>query len=111
MDKRRLLLIADRSLFGTGLAALLAPQRNHLRVETARTLEQAVRKSRRFAPDVVVYFKEHSAPDEETILQELAARYHARVIHCTLESDRLTVYDHARIEHATVDDLMAAVLK
>ncbi|MEW6325560.1 MAG: hypothetical protein AB1515_09265 [Nitrospirota bacterium] len=111
MHKRRLLLIASRSLFGTGVAALLDQQRNQLRVKMVPTVEQALRTSSQFFPDVVVCFKESSAPGEQAALQELAVRYHARVIHCTLESDRLTVYDQTRIEHATVDDLLAAVLK
>lgn len=111
MRKRRILLIANRSLFGTGIAALLAQRKDHLRIEMVPTLEQALRASRQSPPDVVVYFKETSAPEEQAALQALTARFRARVIHCTLESDRLTVYDHARIEHATVDDLMAAVLE
>jgi len=111
VKKRRLLLIATQSLFGTGLVSLLEQQKDRLAIETAPDVKTALQRSPAFQPEVVIYFRETSRPEDEMLLQELMSRHRARVIHCTLEADRLTIYDRTYINHATVDDLMAAVLK
>jgi hypothetical protein len=98
-------------LFGTGILSLLEQQGEDVVIERAPTLQEALGRDRPLPPDVIVYFKEKSVPLEQTLLQKLGARYGARVIHCTLEADHLTIYDQTQINHATVDDLMAAVLK
>jgi len=91
--------------------SLLEQQKNQLAIETAPDVQTALQKSHTFQPEVVIYFRETSRPEDEALLQELMSRHQARVIHCTLEADRLTIYDQTRINHATVDDLMTAVLK
>jgi hypothetical protein len=111
VKQRRLLVIGTRSLFGTGVMTLLERQMDHVTIDTAPDLKSAVEKPCAAAPDVIVYFKEKHVPEEQAVLQELGARYRARIISCTLEADQLTIYDQTKINHATVDDLMAAVLK
>jgi len=111
VEKRRLLLITTQSLFGTGIVNLLEGQKDHVEIEKAPDVKTALRISGAFKPDVVVYFRETSIPEEETALQDLVSRYHTRVIHCTLEANQLTIYDKTRIKNATVEDLMSAVLK
>jgi chemotaxis response regulator CheB len=91
--------------------SLLERQGDQFAIETAPDVKAALQKSLAFQPDVVIYFRETSRPEDEVLLQELMSRHQARVIHCTLEADRLTIYDQTHINHATVDDLMAAVLK
>jgi chemotaxis response regulator CheB len=91
--------------------SLLEQQKDQFAIETVADVKTALQKSHAFQPEVVIYFRETSRPEDETLLQELMNRHRARVIHCTLEADRLTIYDQTRINHATVDDLMAAVLK
>jgi hypothetical protein len=89
----------------------LLEQQQDLVIETASDTRTALRKSHTFQPDVVICFRESRRPGDEVVLQELMNRYHARLIHCSLDADRLTIYDQTHINHATVDDLMAAVLK
>ncbi|MBI3622434.1 MAG: hypothetical protein HY208_09650 [Nitrospirae bacterium] len=91
--------------------SLLEQQTDRVAIETAADVRTALQKSQTFQPDVVLYFRETSRPEDEALLQELMSRHRARVIHCTLEADRLTIYDQTSINHATVDDLMTAVLK
>ncbi|HTP42694.1 MAG TPA: hypothetical protein VML36_09760 [Nitrospiria bacterium] len=91
--------------------SLLEQQQDQLAIETAPDARTALRKSHSFQPDVVICFSDTRRPGDEAVLQELMSRYHARIIHCTLEANRLTIYDQTHINHATVDDLMAAVLK
>jgi len=91
--------------------SLLEQQTDRVAIETAADVRTALQKSQAFQPDVVLYFRETSRPEDEMLLQELMSRHRARVIHCTLEADRITIYDQTSINHATVDDLMAAVLK
>lgn len=91
--------------------SLLEQQNDHLAIETVGDVKTALQKSQTFQPEVVLYFRETSRPEDEALLQELMNRHRARVIHCTLEADRLTIYDQTNINHATVDDLMTAVLK
>lgn len=109
MKKRRLLLIANQSLFGTGIISLLKEQKDQLVIEKAPDIKTALQISERFHPDVVVYFRETTPPQEEKLLQELISRYHTRVIYCTLEANHLTIHNTTRIENATVEDLMSAV--
>lgn len=111
MKKRRLLLIATPFLFGTGIINLLEERKGPLVIERAPDIKTALETSDRFHPDVVVYFREKSLPEEETLLKDLIARYHTRVICCTLEANHLTIYDKTKIENATVEDLLSAVLK
>jgi chemotaxis response regulator CheB len=91
--------------------SLLERQGDQLAIETAPDVRAALQKSHAFQPDVVIYFRNTSRPEDETLLQEFMSRHGARVIHCTLEKNRLTIYDQTHINHATVDDLMAAVMK
>ncbi len=109
--KRRLLLIATQSLFGTGIISLLEKEAEQLVIETVPDVKQAVSKAPEFNPDVIVYFREKTLPEEESLLQDLISRYHTRVIQCTLEANQLTIYDRTKIQNATVEDLMSAVLK
>lgn len=111
MEKRRLLLITTQSLFGTGIVSLLDDQKEHLVIEKVADVKAAIDKCETFKPDVVVDFRETSGAEEQALLQELVSRYHARVVHCTLEANQLTIYDETRIKNATVEDLMSAVLK
>ncbi len=110
VSKRRVLLITTRSLFGTGIRTLLAQQRDHVAIEAVPTLRSAFQRERAVPPDVVAYFTEKPALEERALLQELGTRYGARIIYGTLAADRLTIYDQMHINHATVDDLIAAVL-
>ncbi len=110
-DKRRLLLITTRSLFGRGVVRLLDGKRDELVIEKVPDLDAAMQTCPTFRPDVVVYFRERGLPPEEWArLQDLVSRYHTRLIYCSLEANHLTIYDRTNIENATVDDLMAAVL-
>jgi DNA-binding NarL/FixJ family response regulator len=111
MIKRRLLLIASQSLFGTGIVSLLGKQKDQLVIEKVPDLKTALKTSEEFHPDVVVYFRETDIPGEESLLQELVSRYQTRIIHCTLQANHLTILDKKRIENATVEDLMSAVMK
>jgi hypothetical protein len=110
VGKRRVLLITTRSLFGSGIRTLLAQRGDHVTVEVVPTLRSALQRERAVAPDVVAYFTEKPALEERALLRELGARYGARVIYGTLDADRLTINDQTHINHATVDDLIAAVL-
>ncbi len=111
MKKKRLLLITTQSLFGTGIIGLLEEQKENIVLQKVPDVQTALVTCKTFQPDVIVYFRETSLPEEETMLQELMSRYPTRVIHCTLEANQLTIYDRTRIKNATVDDLMSAVLK
>ena len=111
MRKRRLLLIANQSLFGTGIVSLLGEQKDQLVIEKAPDIKTVLQTADQFRPDVIVYFRERTLPEEEALLKELASRYHTRVVHCTLEANHLTIYDETKIQNATVEDLMFAVLK
>lgn len=111
MQKRRLLLITTRSLFGTGIISLLEEQKEPLVIEKVPDVKTAHQICGTFKPDVVVDFRETSSQEDQSLLQELVSRYHTRVIHCTLEANQLTIYDKKRIKNATVEDLMSAVLK
>jgi len=91
--------------------SLLGQQGDRLAIQTAPDVKTALQESYAFQPEVIIYFRETSRPEDEVLLQELMSRHQARVIHCTLEADWLTIYDQTHINHATVDDLMAAVLK
>jgi ERCC4-type nuclease len=109
--KRRLLLIATQSLFGTGIISLIEEQKEQLVIEKVPEAKMALEICGTFKPDVVVDFRETSSPEDQALIQELVSRYHARVVHCTLEANQLTIYDKTRIINATVEDLMSAVLK
>ena len=111
VEKRRLLLITTQSLFGTGIVSLLEEQKDHLMIEKVPDVKTAIRICDAFKPDVVVDFRETSSPDDQALIQELVSRHHARVVHCTLDANQLTIYDKTRIKNATVEDLMSAVLK
>jgi len=109
--KRRLLLIATESLFGTGVISLLEDQKDHLVIERVPDVMTARQVCGTFKPDVVVDFRERNSPEDQALLQELVSRYHMRVVHCTLAASQLTIYDKTRIKNATVEDLISAVLK
>jgi len=111
VGKRRLLLIATQSLFGTGIVSILEEQKDHLVIEKAPDVKTAIKISSTFKPDVVVDFGETKHPEDQALLQELVSNNNIRVVHCTLEANQLTIYDQTRIKNATVEDLMAAVLK
>jgi hypothetical protein len=111
LKKRRLLLITTRSLFGTGILSLLEKQGTRLLIEQVSDMETAARTCNTFRPDVIVDFRETSTPEDQAVLQDLVEHCHARIIHCTLEANQLTIYEKTRIQNATVEDLMAAVLK
>jgi len=108
--KRRVLLITTRSLFGSGIRTLLAEQGEHVTVEMVPTVRHAIQRPPAVFPDVVACFKERLTPEERTLLRGLGAHYGAKIICGTLDADRLTIYDEKQIEHATADDLIAAVL-
>jgi len=109
--KRRLLLIATESLFGTGVISLLEDQKDYLVIVKVPDVMTARQVCGTFKPDVVVDFRETSSPEDQALLQELVSRYHTRVVHCTLAANQLTIYDKTRIKNATVEDLISAVLK
>ncbi|MBI5197042.1 MAG: hypothetical protein HZA19_00365 [Nitrospirae bacterium] len=111
MKKRRLLLITTQSLFGTGIISLLEEQKNQLVIERVPDVKTAIEISNTFNPDVVVDFSEMSSPKDQALIQELVSRCQTRVIHCTLDANQITIYDKTRIQNATVEDLMSAVLK
>ena len=110
VKKRLVLLITAPSLFGGGIMALLAQLGEHVVVEAAPTLRSAMKRPRAVAPDVVAYFKERLTSEEQSLLRGLGLRYGARIIHGTLDVDQLTICDQKQINHATVDDLIDAVL-
>jgi len=109
--KRRLLLITTHSLFGNGIISLLEEKKDRLLIEKVPDFRMAVRSCESFKPDVVVDFRETNSPDDQALIQEMVSRCHARIIHCTLEANQLTIYDKTRIKNATLEDLMSAVLK
>jgi hypothetical protein len=74
-------------------------------------VKTAIDKCGTFKPDVVVDFRETAGAEDQALLQELVSRCHARVVHCTLQANQLTIFDETRIKNATVEDLMSAVLK
>ena len=104
-------MITTQSLFGTGIISLLEEQKEQLVIEKVTDVETAIQICDAFKPDVVVDFRETSSPDDQALIQELVSHYHARVVHCTLQANQLTIYDKTRIKNATVEDLMSAVLK
>ena len=104
-------MITTETLFGTGIISLLEGKKENLVIEKVPDVKAALSLCETFRPDAIVFFKEKSSAEEESQLQELVARYHTRVIHCTLEANQLTIYDKTRIKNATVEDLMSAVLK
>lgn len=110
MGKRRILMISSRSLFGTGIISLLESKKDKILFERVPDVNSALRRCEAFRPDVVVYFKETRSPQEEALLQKLISRYPTRVIHCTLEENHLTIYDQTKIQNATVEDLLSAVM-
>ncbi len=109
--KKRLLVITKQSLFGTGIISLLEKEREHLEIKAVPDVKAALEVGDTFQPDVIVYYRETSLPEDKAMLQELISRYPKRVIHCTLEANQLTIYDKKKIQNATVEDLMSAVLK
>jgi DNA-binding NarL/FixJ family response regulator len=112
MQKRRLLFITTQSLFGTGIISLLEKQKDRLVIEKISDVKTAHRIYDTFKPDVVVVdFRDTSGPEDQSFLQELVSRCQTRVIHCTLDANQITIYDKTRIQNATVEDLMSAVLK
>jgi hypothetical protein len=111
VKKRRLLLIASESLFGTGIVGLLEERKDQLMIEKVPDVKTALAACGRSRPDVVVYFREKSVPEEERLLNELVGRHHTRLIHCTLEANHITIYDKKQIQNAAVEDLLSAVLK
>ncbi len=111
MARKRILLIAGQSLFGSGVLNLLEGEKDQLEIEKVPDLKSAIDISGTFKPEVVIFFKEKGAPEDEGLLQELISKHHARVIHCTLEANQLTIYDKTSIKNVTVEDLMSAVLK
>ena len=104
-------MITTQSLFGTGIISLLEEQKEQLVIEEVTDVKTAIQKFGDFKPDVVVDFRETSSPEDQSLLQELISQHHTRVIHCTLEANQLTIYDKTKINNATVEDLMSAVLK
>jgi ERCC4-type nuclease len=111
VGKRRLLLITTQSLFGTGIISLLEEQKGQLVIEKVPDVKAAIDKCGTFKPNVVVDFRETSSPEDQSLLQELVSRCQTRVVHCTLQANQLTIYDKTKINNATVEDLMSAVLK
>ncbi|HEY5648062.1 MAG TPA: hypothetical protein VLB09_09740 [Nitrospiria bacterium] len=111
MSQKRVILISGQSLFGSGLLKLLEGQKDQLVIEKVPDVHSALQISETFQPEVVVFFKEKGEPEDERLLQEINSKYHARVIHCTLEANQLTIYDKTSIKNVTVEDLMSAVLK
>ena len=108
--KKRLLVITTQSLFGTGIISLLEKQRDQLEMQTVSNVKTALDVNESFRADVIVYFNESSLPEDEAMLQDLISRYPTRVIQCTLQANQLTIYDRTRVQNATVEDLMSAVL-
>ena len=104
-------MVTTQSLFGTGIISLLEEQKGQLVIEKVTDVKTAIQQCGAFKPDVVVDFRETSSPDDQALIQELVSRCHARVVHCTLEANHLTIYDETRIKNATVEDLLSAVLK
>ena len=111
MSQKRVLLISDQSLFGSGVLNLLEGQKDQLLIEKVPDVRTAIQVSGSLKPEVVIFFKEQGVPEDEALLQELISKHHARVIHCTLEANQLTIYDKTSIKNVTVEDLMAAVMK
>lgn len=111
MEKRRLLLIANRSLFGTGMFSLLRGREDRLMIKRVSDVETALSVCEGFRPDVIIYFNDVGRPGEEARLRQIASRLPARIIHCTLEADQLTIVENVKIQNATVEDLMSALLK
>ena len=104
-------MITTQSLFGTGIISLLEEQKEQLVIEKVTDGKPAIQVCGIFKPDGVVDFRETSSPEDQSLLQELISQHHTRVIHCTLEANQLTIYDKTKINNATVEDLMSAVLK
>lgn len=109
--KKRLLVITKPSLFGTGIISLLQKQTEQLEMEIVPDIKTALQIGNVFNPDVIVHFKEPGVSGEEALSRDLMSRYPTRVIQCTLEANQLTIFDRTRIQNATVEDLMTAVLK
>jgi hypothetical protein len=108
--KKRLLVITKPSLFGTGIIRLLQKQTEQLEIKIVPDIKTALEIGDLFHPDVVVYFKEPGVSGEEAHSRDLMSRYPTRVIQCTLEANQLTIFDRTRIQNATVEDLLTAVL-
>ena len=106
----RIFIISDRLMFGHGLERLLLNEEAVEVVGRETTIKEAEASLRTLQPDVIIVDKDEISLDTITeLLQMISHRPGAKIIHVSLQSNNLYIYQAAHTKVQSVEDLVEAI--
>ena len=110
VDKSRVLIVEEDSLFTNVVELLLILQENLVIVGTVSPDIQAITTAlEQTQPDVIIISDDIATANVQLILPLLKIHPHLRIITFNLDDNRLNVYDNREVDVTTVNDLVSAI--
>src|SRR5262245_8219338 len=106
----RIFIISERLMFGHGLERLLLNEKVGEVIGRATTIKEAEDSLRTLQPDVIIVDKDEISLDMiAELLRTISSNPGAKIIHVTLQSNNLYIYQAAHTKIQTVEDLVEAI--
>ncbi len=110
MEKSRVLIVEEDSLFSNAVELLLVLQENLEIVGTVSLEIQVIAAEiKQTQPDVIITSDDVATANAPLIMTLLKAHPHLRIITFNLDDNRINVYDNREVDVTTVNDLVSAI--
>ena len=110
MEKSRVLIIEEDSLFFNAVELLLVLQENLEIVGAVSTnIQEIAAKIEQTQPDVIIISDDVATANTQLIIPLLKKYPHLRIIAFNLDDNRINVYDNREVDVTTVNDLVSAI--
>lgn len=110
MEKHRVLIIEEDSLFSNGVELLLVLQENLEIVGSVRAdLQVVTAEIQATNPNVIIISDDIATSNAQLIMSLLRAYPDLRIITFSLEDNRINVYDKREVIVSTASDLITAI--
>lgn len=110
MEKSRVLIVEEDSLFFNAVELLLVLQENLEIVGAVSTdIQEIAAKIEQTQPDVIIISDDIASANTQLIIPLLKKYSCLRIITFNLDNNRINVYDNREVDVTTVNDLVSAI--
>ncbi len=110
MEKSRVLIVEEDSLFTNVIELLLILQENLVIVGAVSSDIQAITAMiKQTQPDVIIISNDIATANAQLIMPLLKRYSHLRIITFNLDDNHINVYDNREVDVTTVHDLVSAI--
>lgn len=110
MEKCRVLIIAEDTIFSNAIELLLVLQENlEIVGAVSPDIEVISAQIKQTQPSVVIINDDIATANAQLVVTLLNTYSHLRIIAFNLDNNRINVYDNRQVDVTTVDDLVSAI--